>query len=326
MPATARELFHELWMHPLSGSEAQLSTGIHVTEGSVNIFRSMEGTLGLVIPTTQQEYDHFRPDTKSHALKLTKLRADGYPHVRLSLTDPTQEKIFAVFVDEVLATLAKQPENPSATAGAMLQRWRRLFTGSQSAAGFSLEQELGLLCELEVLTVLLEKIGPSALDRWTGPESLPHDFELAGESIECKATSASSGLRVSIHGIPQLSQTPEKHLTLVVRRYIPDPDGTISIPDLCAAIYSRPDIAVDTFLEKLEKVGCPLFHDDSNSIFSRYSPAGAYEFHVEDGFPRISNIGPEQRVQQVNYVLDLSGPETVPGYQSSNRFLTDREK
>lgn len=326
MPTPARELFHELWMHPISGSEAHLETGVQVPEGSVNAFRSEEGSLGLVVPVTQKEYDQFRPDTKSHALKLTRLRADSSPHVRLSLNDPTQEKIFAVFVDEILGVLSREQENPSATVAAMLQRWRRLFTGFQSTASFSLEQELGLLCELEILIILLDGIGPEALDRWTGPESLPHDFELAEESIECKATSASNGLRVSIHGATQLSPTADKNLTLLVRRYTPDPDGALSVPELCETIYSRSDISIDVFLEKLEKVGCPLFHDDSDAFFNRYSPAEAYEFHVGENFPRISNIGPEQRIQQVNYVLDLSGPETVPGYQSTNRFLNDRAK
>lgn len=320
----AEEIFRDLRVHLIRGSEAQVQTGVVVDAGHVRAFRGLDGAIGLVIPISDDTYRSFRGDFKSDAIRLTKLVADDSPFVRLSLLDASQERIFVIFVDELLKELEKNPSGASEKSSSMLQRWRRLFAGRMSLTPFTQSQEIGILCELEVLRFLLDREGPQALERWTGPEALPHDFELEHESIECKATTSSSGLRVSVHGAQQLTPAQGKSLRLAVRQYEVNPDGQLSIPEICREIYLRPDIPVDLFLEKLEKASCPVFRDDSENLFRRYSPAGGFEFIVESDFPRINQIGPEQRIQQVNYILDLSGPETVPGFQQIPHLLTTR--
>lgn len=319
----AETLFQTLGLHQIEGTESHLPTSVSVSDGNVRAFRHVDGSIGLVIPVSPEDYQAFRPDLRSQSIRLTKLIADGSTFIRLSLLDRAQEKIFSVFVDEVLKELKTSPKSASSRVRTMLQRWRRLFVGPSSPQPFTPAQEIGILCELEVLQRVLDMEGPEALHRWTGPESQPHDFELESESIECKATSSLNGLRVSIHGIHQLNPTSGKKLRLAVRQYAADPDGELSVADLCMEIYQRPDIAVDDFLEKLQKAGCPVFHPEADTVFQRYSPVGGFEFMVNGNFPRIDHIGAEQRIQQVNYVLDLSGPETVEGFQKMNQFLSE---
>lgn len=321
----AEDIFRILRSHPVQGSEAQIQTGVRVNSGQVRAFLSLDGISGLVIPISAEDYRAFRVDMKSDALQLTKLTADGNPFARLSLRDMSQEKIFAIFVDELLKELEKTPGEAVSVASGMLQRWRRLFAGRISTEPFTPSQEIGILCELEVLRLLLDREGPQALNRWTGPEALPHDFELPEESIECKATASTNGLRISVHGAQQLTPAPGKTLRLAVRQYEVDPDGELSIPDICREIYERPDIPVEIFLEKLEKANCPIFHNPSGDVFQRYFPVGGFEFIVDRNFPRIDQIGPEQRIQQVSYTLDLSGPETVPGFQQTPQLLATRK-
>lgn len=317
--STARKIFSELRLHSLTGSEAHRRTTVVVEAGRVRAFRNESEHIGLVVPITEAEYESFHPDTRSTALRLTKVRIDGSPNVRLSLTDPKQDRVFSVFVDEVLDELSQSPPRPSATLTQLIQRWRRLFSGSNNTH-LSASEELGLLCELELLLHFARNDPSVGIDRWTGPDGYPHDFELPGTSIECKASETTNGLRITIHGLTQLSPTPGKELRLVVRRYRPDPDGALSVPGLVDALIEVPGIQTDVLLEKLQASGFPLSPEAGDS-FRRFNFIDSYEFDVSEDFPQVRPTGPEHRVQDVAFSVDLSGPESVPGFVRSGKIF-----
>lgn len=321
----AQLLFNVVRTHELEKEVGLLPTEIQVKAGVVQVFRDRSENIGLMIPISEEELRKFRPDTRSATLRLTSHGIDGAQHIRLALTEPRQEKIFATFVDEILSTLKKDPSTPASTVSSMLQRWRDLFKESHKPITWSREQDLGLLCELEVLLALYQKQTPSLLERWTGPEGLPHDFELETESLECKATSSMNGLKVTINGVAQLNPTPGKELRLIVRSYAENPDGEVSVSKLLKQIQDLHEIDIDILIRKLQKIGCPIFDDNSASYFTRYDPVDSFEFRVNDEFPRITNIGPAERIQQVSYLLDLSGPSTVPGFLTDNLLLQNGE-
>lgn len=318
----AQRLFGRVKSHPLTSSAVFLSTEVVVNAGVIKVFRSHSNEIGLMIPISDVEHAKFRSDTRSASLRLTAQPVEGLNHIRLALTEPRQEKIFAVFVDEILSTLEKNPDNPATTVSGMLKRWRELFKESRKPVIWSYEQELGLLCELEVLYALHMQNVPDIVKRWTGPEGFPHDFELESESVECKSTSSHNGLRVTINGISQLNPTGGKSLRLVVRNYAPNPDGPVSVPNLIEKIHALDFVETEVFFEKLQKLGCPIFELDDETYFGRYEPIDSFEFQVNDAFPRITNIGAEERIQRVSYSLDLSDPTTVPGYLAGNLILS----
>lgn len=320
--STARELFSELQLHPLTGSEAHRQTTVTVEAGIVRAFRNESEHIGLVAPVSESEYENFQTDTKSAALKLTKVRIDGSPSIRLSLVDHKQRAVFFVFVDEVLDELSQKPHHPSITLTSLLQRWRRLFSSSSSSQ-LTNSQEVGLLCELELLLQLTRNSPSIGIDRWTGPDGYPHDFELSDISIECKATESVNGLKISINGITQLTPTADKSLRLLVRQYSQDPDGLLSVPDLVDALIDEPGIQLDLLLEKLQNSGYHL-SEDTGENSRRFNPVGAYEFEVGEDFPQVHPTGPKHRVQDVSFSVDLSGPESVPGFlQSGHVFEED---
>lgn len=321
----AELLFNRVKTHQLQKEVGLLSTDIQVDAGVVQVFGDQNGDIGLWIPISDEEHRQFRPDTRSAALRLTAPHVDGVQHIRLALTEPRQERIFVVFVDEILSTLESNPNNPASTVSSMLKRWRDLFRESLKPITWSREQDLGLLCELEVLLALYERQIPSLLERWTGPEGLPHDFELETESLECKATRSMNGLKVSINGVAQLNPTPGKELRLIARSYTENPDGEISVDKMLDKIFKLDGIDTDVLVRKLQKLGCPYLSKDGKPYFNQYDAVESFEFQVNDEFPRITNIGPAERIQQVSYVLDLSGPSTVPGYLTKNLLLQNGE-
>lgn len=319
----AQQLFDKVRNYQLNGIVGMRPTSLWVDTGEIHVFRNTLDHFGIMVPITTEQQAKFRPDTRSATLRLTSQNVEGVHYIRLALTDPRQVKIFTVFIDEVLAALDADPSTPEKTVPGMLNRWRELFRESRGPIAWTREQDLGLLCELEVLRALHEQEIPDLMDRWTGPESFPHDFELESESIECKSTSSLNGLRVKINGIPQLNPTLDKELRLVVRRYSENPDGTLSVPNMVDKLRDLDDLDVGAFIAKLQKLGCPVFESEAETYFGRYDAVEVFEFQVTDDFPRITNIGPAERVQQVSYTLDLSGPSAVSGYLTDNLVLQD---
>ena len=125
-----------------------------------------------------------------------------------------------------------------------------------------------------------------------------------------------------VHGSQQLTPLPGLPLVLAVRQYEMAPSGDISIPRLTRLILDIPFPDQDLFLAQLRK-----FNLDVNSIlrspekFRTYRAIGAFEFDVVEDFPRIREVDIVSRVQNVDYVLDLSEPATVPGLRESNEFF-----
>ncbi|MGO2165551.1 PD-(D/E)XK motif protein [Corynebacterium casei] len=323
---SAQKLFEEINSRPLNSELVGHKTDVFVDAGAVQVFRDYSGAFGLLIPISNDEAAKFKPDIRSATLRLTAQYLMHQPHIKLALNNPRQERIFAVFVDEILSELKLNPLTPGAAVSGMLKRWRELFKESRSPVAWSHEQELGLLCELEVFYALYLQHGPEILNRWTGPEGLPHDFELESDSIECKATSSANGLRVTINGVPQLNPTEGKELKLIVRKYASNPDGTVSVPMLVDRIRDLDYLETEVFFAKLQKIGCPILENNAEIYFSRFDPVDSFEFLVTKEFPRIANIGPAERLQQVTYQLDLSGPTGVPGYLTRNLILQKEDR
>lgn len=327
-PLPASQIFQQLSDHQLLSDGARLSTRVKVEAGDISGFRRGRDTFGLLIPLSEDESRAFKADRKSQAIQLTRVleeRDNGVvqPFARLALLEPLHKHIFSIFVDELLSELCHNSDRPADRARVMLQRWRHLFSMQISSASFGPEKQVGLICELEILKTLITELGADAITRWTGPEALPHDFELEDESIECKAITAVNGIRISINGTSQLAETPGKDLRLIVRRYLPNPDGQLSVPDLCRDIYENYPIAVESFLEKLNKIGCPVFHSKTTTDFVRFDPVGTHEFIVNDDFPKVPHRGLNTRISNVQYILDLSGPELIPGLQKTNRYIKE---
>src|SRR5699024_9165873 len=104
----AQHLFNAVKDHELQKRVAMVSTDVKVDAGEVMVFRNYLDDIGLMIPVSDDQFASFRSDTRSATLRLTSQHVDDAPHIRLALSEPRQEKIFAVFVDEILSALDRK--------------------------------------------------------------------------------------------------------------------------------------------------------------------------------------------------------------------------
>lgn len=315
------ELFNRLAVEDRpAGHENQLTTGIEVEKNRpATAFLDDENNFGLCIPAGEDEYSRVKPDVRSSAISLTKLRKNRHPEIRLTLHDGSQLEVFSRFIDEILEYLQGRPENRISGVAQRLVKWRHLFALGQTKRSFDPNIEVGLLCELEVLNELLER--GESVSSWTGPNFEHHDFKLADESVEGKATTSQSSFTVEIHGASQLTTSPGKNLVLLVRRYTPDPSGSLSVPKLIEEILGKTSGETDLFLAKLLELGYDINNPKSEANCRSFFPNGSVEFDVTDEFPRIPEQVIGSRIQSVRYLLDLSNPESIPGYREINDFL-----
>src|SRR5699024_1621599 len=137
----AQHLFNAVKDHELQKRVSMVSTDVKVDAGEVMVFRNYLDDIGLMIPVSDDQYASFRPDTRRATLRLTYYHVDDSPHIRLALSEPPQEKIFAVFVDEILSALEVDPSTPGGTVSIMLKRWRELFKESRQPIVWTRSEE-----------------------------------------------------------------------------------------------------------------------------------------------------------------------------------------
>jgi len=318
-------LFHELieYADAAPSVEKQTPLSVDTAYGAIRAFASADPPrIGLVIPTGEDRYSKLKSDRKSSAIQIIKLISDGAPCIRICLNDRNLLGTFSVFCDEYLSSVKDQHCDPIELAYSQLSRWRRLFKeASTRDSELTRDEEIGLLCELEVLLSLARQGYENPVLTWLGPSKSPHDFELRDQSIECKATLSTVGLRIQVHGTQQLAATSDKPLVLAVRRYREDPYGEISIPKMIELLLNESNVESEDLISTLHRLKVPLPGDQLEVRFGSYTPEASFEFDVVEGFPRLTHIGPEHRVQSLQYTLDLSGPESVPGYRTQLELL-----
>lgn len=322
----AEKLFRAIQDDPArTGFETHIGTGVSIPAGQVKCFKKPNGEIGLIIPAREPEYRTFKPDTKSQAIHLTKLKSresdlTSLFEARLTLRDPAQRPVFFFFVDRILAHLDESTDATVADVSALLAKWRRFFSSS-TKGDFSLTSEVGLLCELHLLLELLNARVPGALERWVGPENSTHDFEFPDFSIECKASTSMESLAVSIHGERQLRRVGDKPLYLEFRRYQLDPDGPISVPSIVEDLLLQDKVNPEMLISKVRAVGCDPFVIDAESHFNHFSAIDQYHFEVTEEFPHVEVKNDDQRISNLRFTIDLAGPMSICGYIPRLPFL-----
>lgn len=306
------------------GQEWVLDTGIEIDEGPVRCFAHESGQIGLIIPSAKEHFEAFQEDRKSTAIHLIKGKqqtdARTLFHTRLTLRDWHQKTIFYFFCDQILKFLDDTPHATPADIAAQLANWRRFFAG-HGATKISQEIEVGLLCELEVLLQLFEDGHPNPIEAWHGPLNDRHDFELSESAVECKASASAEKMHLTIHGTFQLQTLNNKPLHLVFRRYSKHPDGDVSIPLLLDKLQEFSNFNIELFLERSQNLGIDFFNAQARSSFERYFAIDVYQFEVSDDFPHVKLTNDDNRIQNLQYTIDLAGPSAVLGFVPTPTFI-----
>ena len=233
----------------------------------------------------------------------------GGPILYIRLRDKAQLELFEALCRDVVAAAELADSEPEALERAIGRtfRWHYLMRGGKSDA-LSEEAQKGLIGELEILKLLIGRMGPKpALSAWSGPSGAPKDFELTSDCIEVKARRGASQPYVKISSEYQLSDVPDRQLWLAVLAVdrVQQPHGrTLSeyvaeVTELLERI--EPSGILDYDL-RLADAGYDPLHD---YMSWRWIVSAPQFYAVTDGFPRIA--GPVLLgVSNVTYALALS--------------------
>ncbi|WP_081711926.1 PD-(D/E)XK motif protein [Halomonas sp. PBN3] len=256
------------------------------------------------------------PDGAERILPLPKIKSLDIRYRKLgsrdallvALRDPEQVDLFASLCKDIVSA-GEQGETPSDALDRAVRRtlrWHHLLRGGSSER-LSVEEQRGLLGELQVLQLLCAEIGAeAAIEAWRGPEDGAKDFELHGMCMEVKARRGAARPQVQISSADQLADVTGADVFLLV--YDVDaaikPEG-MTLSDHVQVVedifQSTTLAAYGTWERLLAAAGFDWAHDYSDR---RWTIGRRMTFLVEEGFPRISSPVP-MGVINVKYSVSL---------------------
>ncbi|GAD89177.1 hypothetical protein VHA01S_016_00340 [Vibrio halioticoli NBRC 102217] len=175
----------------------------------------------------------------------------------------------------------------------------------KSRLSMSKSAELGLYGEVAIVRTLLESgvPGKDILQAWVGPERGLHDFVFPKIEIEVKTTAKESS-SCKISSLDQLDNSSNSNLFLSLVKLVESPDGLILpdyVEDTKKLFGSNEDKL--SFEAKLMLVG---FHSNLNKEFeTQYSISGAFNYLVDDEFPRLTPAKVPIAITHVSYDVNL---------------------
>lgn len=239
------------------------------------------------------------PDGAERVLPLPKIKSLDIRYRKLGsrdalfvvLRDSEQVDLFASLCKDIVSA-GEQGETPSDALDRAVRRtlrWHHLLRGGSSER-LSVEEQRGLLGELQVLQLLCAKIGAeAAIEAWRGPEDGAKDFELHGMCMEVKARRGAARPQVQVSSADQLADVAGADVFLLVH----DVDAAIkpegmTLSDhvqVVEAIFQSATLtAYGTWERLLAAAGFDWAHDYSDR---RWTVGKRVTFRVEEGFPSI---------------------------------------
>lgn len=268
-----------------------------------------EGLRHLLIPLAAQQ--RVRRGATGAVLTLRERAledVDTYGrYADLCCSRPDLNDVFTGLCSDVLTTVEKNPKRPLKAMYLVVDRWRALFQSTGSP--LDNEQLAGLFGELMVLRRLIE-LSSAATEHWKGPSGHRHDFVFAPSAIEVKASTATEGRRVRVHGADQLECPTDGRLDLVWIRLERVTDGGEGMVELVDHLRRLSDDE-NGLLLKLAQVGyrptdVELYRD------VRFVVREELWFEVDQSFPRLTPTDLPVDVLDVQYSIDIASEPPHP--------------
>lgn len=222
---------------------------------------------------------------------------------------PSFSRPFIKFCEDVLFEVSHAGVAPAEAVYRTGLRWKRFWTPDLREV--TREWLYGMCGELTFLMELIQKVGPAAVKKWTGPLGKDHDFQVGTTvGIEVKV-SAEMPFKIQCN-IRQLDPTIFKKLYVVCYK-VGDSESGTSLPDLVKRIEkligeSLEDL--DSFYERLAAAG---YNRQLESVYREHavSISSSVVFHVDSDFPKITEGDftepPDHRISAIRYSLQLTG-------------------
>ncbi|NQT26142.1 PD-(D/E)XK motif protein [candidate division KSB1 bacterium] len=222
---------------------------------------------------------------------------------------------FTQVVKEIARKILHDEYPPVEAISEVIRKWR-MFWATESKKLLTEDQQIGLICELLVLSKLCDIDLIRALDSWVGPLGEIHDFVFKDYSFEIKGTRRSDRVH-RINGIEQLNHLPDKNLVLISFRVAAvDTAHSINLQSMIEefsddVLINKPELHI-RFTELIKKAGySPLFAEEYLKF--NIEIIDAFAFDVDGAFPRLipamfkESLSP--RITSLIYDISLSGME-----------------
>lgn len=227
-------------------------------------------------------------------------------------------ELFSRMVADIVATLASNASSDEIRLFQLflgrIRAWQDFMTKGHE--GLGPEAELGLVGELECLSVLLDAGLPMhlVLDGWMGPQDGLQDFELGSGAIEVKSTLAVDGFPATIMSLEQLDDAVRQPLFVCGCRFTVESAGQ-SLPQRVSILRERLSIdasASASFDNRLLHAG---YLDVHAGHYSRsFLACSVSLWLVDEAFPRLIPGNVPAGVRRARYEIDL---EVMQGRQVS---------
>lgn len=266
------------------------------------------------------------PLPKLRNLELRYRDVAGGRALVLLLKDGEQRELFHNLSLDIVraARLANDNANALDRAVRRATRWHHLLRGGRGDL-LSVEEQRGLLGELQFLQRLADLVGPyAAIEAWKGPSGSSKDFELDKILVEVKARRGAAKPFVQISSEDQLSDVDGCHLYLAVSAIDAaiKPNGkslTDYVLDLERTYAEAEPEAYSLWERAIAESGFD-FEDDYSD--RRWTLGKTDEYRVDGEFPRVT--GPlRPGVSRVKYsvALDSCAPFQIEPGVLDNHIL-----
>jgi hypothetical protein len=228
---------------------------------------------------------------------------------------------FTCIIKEIAKTIFETTKEPVEIINHVINTWKS-FWANQSKMILSEDEQIGLICELQVLENLLEINPSNALNAWSGPLGHNHDFNFSEWSVEIKGTRKKFHGH-TINGIDQLKPIRNKRLAFLSFLIINSENtDAISLQDCIEKIINTtlqniPNHIV-RFNELLSGLGySPIFSEEYRKLKIEIQEAILY--NVDNSFPTLTDeklkIPLDNRITAIRYDISLEG---ISGYNFQN--------
>jgi hypothetical protein len=287
------------------------------SESTLHIFKDEFGNFHLAIEVNENTDPKKVIDPKVNGLNvnLSSYLLGGsirrsFLDIRCNINSYLPE--FTKVTKDICAAILQDNKAPLVSVNEIINKWI-VFWNNQNSKILSEEEQIGLLCELTLLKMIVATNPERVINGWVGPFKERHDFMFDKTSIEVKGTRSGSRTH-TINGVDQLLPFPGKDLLFVsflVSRSEESKAISLSfaINELYNKIQDYPVLMI-RLNELLSNTGYSPLNSDEYEIF-RFLVSDSQCYWVNNKFPfltRHSISSPLiERISSVRYDITLEG-------------------
>jgi hypothetical protein len=240
---------------------------------------------------------------------LVKDAEPGRALLSLELADPAAADIFAALAEDVCRATAGGEDDQDAVRiwAGRIARWQRLLRNAPH--GLSPELQRALFAELWAMRELVAPaVGArEAVQAWEGPSGAPHDYQLAGGSLEVKSCAANQPQIVTISNERQLDVLGTDSLHLVHVSLDVHRSGPETLVEMVDSVrnLAREGTAETALEDRLMDYGYLDAHEPRYRRIG-YAVREARFFRVGTGFPRLVETDLPEGIGKVTYRLAIA--------------------